>query len=278
MTKSVIGHTAGILALAAAVNSPGVSAGAGQRAADQEWCANERFGGDRAGVCEVRQFEVPATGGTLSVRATNGGISVEGESRGNVHILAKVVATASSEARARQIADAVRLNPTSDEVHAEGPRNLQNGDGWTVSYRLSVPTMQNLSIRTTNGGIAIRGVESSIAFETTNGGVTLARLAGDVKGRTTNGGVSVELEGATWVGDGLDVETTNGGVRIAVPEQYSARLDASTSNGGFQIDHPGAVRSQQQERRPRNLSVQLGSGGPPIRVRTTNGGVRLVRK
>ena len=77
---------------------------------NDDWCSQDRWGRDRAGVCQVREFTVAATAGTLEVAGTNGGITVEGESRGDVRILAKVVATAETEQRARMIADAVHLN------------------------------------------------------------------------------------------------------------------------------------------------------------------------
>jgi hypothetical protein len=99
-------------------------------------------------------------------------------------------------------------------------------------------------------------------------------MGGDVRGQTTNGGIDVDLDGPSWNGEGLDVETSNGGIKIAIPEHYSARLEASTDNGGLNIDYPGAPR----DRRDRDVSVQLGSGGAPIRMRTNNGGVRVTRK
>jgi hypothetical protein len=247
---------------------------AGQRQGSDDWCGNENWRGDRQGVCEVREFTVAATAGPLTVQGTNGGIQVDGESRGDVHIAAKVVATASTEARARQIAAAVVLNPTADHVEAEGPRDLQDREGWSVSYRLTVPRVLDLNLRTTNGGISIRDVESKVQFATTNGGVKLVSVSGDVRGRTTNGGVDVQLDGAAWNGEGLDVETSNGGVRLTVPETYSAQLEVHTRNGGMNVDVPGAV----QDRRARDVSVQLGSGGAPIKLRTTNGGVKVSRK
>jgi hypothetical protein len=261
----------------ALVCASGILAGAGparlhaQQTTD-DWCREERGNRDRANVCEVRQFTVAATAGTLAVAGTNGGISVEGESRGDVHILAKVTATAETQQRAKAIADSVQLTPTLDRVEAEGPRT-QNGEGWSVSYRLSVPRALNLSIKTTNGGIVIRDVESKVDFRTTNGGVKLSGLSGDVHGQTTNGGVDIDLEGSAWIGDGLDVQTTNGGVKIAVPDNYSAQLEASTNNGGFHSDFGGIARSQD-----RDLNLRLGGGGAPIKVRTSNGGVRVTKK
>jgi hypothetical protein len=244
-----------------------------QNAAD-DWCREERGRRDRAQVCEVRQFTVAATAGVLTVQGTNGGINVEGQARGDVEILAKVTANADTQARAREIVRAISLNPTLERVEAEGPRGMEDGEGWSVSYRLAVPRALNVALRTTNGGITIQDLESSVEFNTTNGGVKLMRVDGRVRGQTTNGGVDVELDGPSWQGEGLDVQTTNGGVRLVVPENYSAQLEARTSNGGVSIDVPGTVN----ERSRRGAVVQLGTGGAPIRVRTSNGGVKVMRR
>jgi DUF4097 and DUF4098 domain-containing protein YvlB len=84
----------------------------------------------------------------------------------------------------------------------------------------------------------------------------------------------VDLDGATWTGAGLDVETSNGGVRLRIPEQYSARLEVGTVNGGFNIDFPVMV----QGRLDREITANIGAGGPLIRVRTSNGGVKVMKK
>jgi hypothetical protein len=261
---------AGALILTALLLAP-VGAAAQQRGGDDDWCRNEQSGDDRGRACVVREFTVPATAGTLAVAGTNGGISVEGEARGDVRILARISANAETDTRAGELVAAVQLNPTLDQVEATGPQT-RNREGWSVSYRLYVPRALNMNLRTTNGGISIRDVDSKVDFRTTNGGVKLVAVNGDVKGQTTNGGVDIELDGSFWSGEGLDVETTNGGVKLTVPGHYSARLEASTDNGGINID------GVNQSRRSRDITTQLGSGGAPIRVRTTNGGVRLTRK
>ena len=121
--------------------------------------------------------------------------------------------------------------------------------------------------------ITIRGVHAAVRFATTNGGVQLDGLGGAVQGRTQNGGVRVRLSGSQWDGQGLDVETTNGGVTLEVPEGYSAQLETSTVNGGVRSELPLAVAPG--DRLNRQVSATLGSGGPPVRVRTRNGGVRI---
>ena len=108
-----------------------------------------------------------------------------------------------------------------------------------------------------------------------NGGLSVESAAGDIQARTQNGGVSVRLDGRRWDGRGLDVETRNGGVTVDVPDGYSAELETGTVNGGLRIDFPITLRSGLVGRR---VSTTLGSGGAPIRVLTTNGGVMIRRR
>jgi DUF4097 and DUF4098 domain-containing protein YvlB len=104
--------------------------------------------------------------------------------------------------------------------------------------------------------------------------VKIADAGGSMHGRTTNGGVQVALSGSSWDGEGLDVTTTNGGVVLEVPSDFNAHLETGTVNGGVNMDFPVRV----QGRLGRDLSTDLGSGGPTIRAKTTNGGVTVRRR
>lgn len=227
--------------------------------------------GPNAHVCEVRQLTMPA-GGALSVDAgQNGSIRVTGESRRDVQVRATIHAWAYDEAEAERIASAV--NVRSDGVlRAEGP-DQRGRAGWSVNYEVLTPRDIDLDLETHNGSIAIARVRGELAFEARNGSIELDGVAGNVRGRTTNGGIEAELTGDTWQGTGLDLETTNGGVRLRIPENYSARLETGTVNGGIDIDFPVTV----QGRLGREFSTTLGGGGPLVRAETTNGQVRISR-
>jgi DUF4097 and DUF4098 domain-containing protein YvlB len=270
-----VAYTRGAAAAMAAVFVLGGHLAAQRRSAGGDWCADESWGDDRQGFCEVREYTVPASGGTMTVDASpNGGISVEGSSRGDIVVQARVVATATTEEEARAIASRVQVVATAVRVDADGPRTSGRRDSWSVSYRLAVPTKTPLSLKTTNGGITVDAVDSRVDLRTTNGGVKLSRMAGDVEGHTTNGGIDVDLDGTSWQGGGLDVETTNGGVRLAIPAQYNAHLETGTTNGNVRIDFPVTM----QGRIDRSFSTDLGSGGATLRVHTSNGGVRITKK
>jgi hypothetical protein len=224
-----------------------------------------------AHVCEVREMTVPA-GGILSVDAgPNGGVGVTGADRGDVLVRATVRAWAADEAAARALLGEIVVD-TGSVIRAAGP--TQRGrTGWSVSYEIAVPRATDLSLETLNGGISIANVRGNLDFDATNGGVRLEGLAGRVRGSTTNGGVEVTLTGDRWEGDMLDVQTTNGGVRLRIPESYSARLETRTVNGVTNVDFPVTV----QGRLGRELATTLGSGGALVRAETTNGGVRVSR-
>ena len=104
----------------------------------------------------------------------------------------------------------------------------------------------------------------------------LTDVGGDVRGETRNGGLTVTLNGNQWEGAGLDVQTSNGGVTLNIPEGYNAELTTRTVNGGFRSDYPMTIQGELSPRR--GISTTLGSGGPPVNVRTTNGGVRITRR
>lgn len=240
--------------------------------ADEGWCDDEWGGRDQDRYCMALEAEFDDPGRLSIDGGMNGGVRVEGWSRNVVEVRAKVWANARTMAQAEDIADEVRVRMDDGRLRADGP-DTGRGESWGVSWEVMVPHDSDLDIETHNGGIGVEDVTGRIEFHALNGGVRLTGVAGDVVGQTTNGGRHVELAGDNWDGEGLDVETTNGGVTLLVPANYSARLETGTVNGGIDIDFPVTV----QGRVGRRLSTTLGEGGPTVRAVTTNGGVRVRR-
>jgi DUF4097 and DUF4098 domain-containing protein YvlB len=237
-------------------------------------CDDQWSDGNKAQHCEIRETTIPAAAGALSVDGQkNGGISIKGADRADILVRARVQTRGDTDADAQAIATQIRVETAGQRISASGPE-MASDRNWSVSYEILVPRQSDLSLTAHNGGISVADVRGKISFSTMNGGVSLARLAGSVHGQTTNGGVTVDLEGGTWDGDALDVSTTNGGVRLQMPDNYSAHLETGTTNGGMNIGFPVTV----QGKITKQLSLDLGSGGPLVRVTTVNGGVSIGRK
>jgi TolA-binding protein len=262
--------------LSSSYNRSAERAGAeAQVGSDADPCRDNNSGDrDNERHCEVRESMMPA--GPLTVDAgQNGGISVEGWDRNEIRVRAIVQTSAREAVDARNLAGQVQVQAGGGRVYSTGPEN-QRRQSWSVSYRINVPRKNDLDLRANNGGITLVGVNGNVRFDTTNGGVRLTDVGGRVNGETRNGGLNVTLSGSRWDGEGLDVETSNGGVNLMIPDGYNAELETRTVNGGLRIDFPITVQGELTGNR--GLSTTLGSGGPLVRVRTTNGGVTIRRR
>ncbi len=237
---------------------------------NNNWYSN---GNRLVSTCEIREQTLAPNGGTITIDGKqNGGISVKGWDQGQILIRAQVQAGAPNAGEAEQLSRQIRIDTSGNKIYAVGPDNQKNYH-WSVSYEVFVPRRSDLSLETHNGGISISEVNGRISFNALNGGVGLKKVGGSVHGSTTNGGLVVELAGDRWDGETLDVRTTNGGVQLSVPENYSAHLQTGTVNGNISVDFPVTV----QGKITRELSLNLGSGGATVKAMTTNGGVRVKR-
>ncbi len=246
----------------------------------KSFCSNNSWSGDdKVSASDLREISVAASSSIAVDAGKNGGVSVKGEDRSDVLVMACVQAWGTTDETARAAASAIRIN-TGGTIKAESSGEDKN---WSVSYQLLVPRSTNLNLKAHNGGISISGVDGSSEFETVNGGINISNVSGSVKGRTTNGGINVSLSGTSWRGSGLDVITTNGGVNISMPENYAANVETGTVNGGFKSDIPSLnvteenIKGDEWSSRSRAKRIQtaFNGGGAPIKVITTNGGVKI---
>jgi hypothetical protein len=247
---------------------------------DATWLDNCRSGNwnggdDRGHACEVRAVPVRLSGRAVEIDGRqNGSIRVRGWDGDSVRVTARLQANANSDGDARKLLEEVRIVADGRSVRAEGPSSSRSREGWSASYVVWVPRRFDLSLEATNGALGVDGVSGRLDLRTTNGSVALVDVGGDVRARTQNGSLNVQLAGKGWEGTGLDAETQNGSVRVAVPEGFAAQLETGTVNGSIHTDFPVTV----QGRISRRLSLPLNGGGKTIRALTTNGTVRISRR
>ena len=238
---------------------------------DAEWlehCRSRDNYGNRwdGHACEVRAVHVGRGVRSLSIDgASLGGVSVTGWDRDSVHVSARMQSYASSQAEAERSLRGVRIATEGGTIRAAGPGGENDQQRWSVSYDVYVPRRMDLDLRAHNGGLRVEGVTGRMSLDAHNGGIALRGTGGDVRARAENGGLSVQLTGTRWEGAGLDAETQNGGVRLVIPERYSARLETGPENGGIRTDFPITVSGRISS----HFSRTLGSGGAPGRAKTT---------
>jgi DUF4097 and DUF4098 domain-containing protein YvlB len=268
------------VALVAAVAVAAVLGAAGTAGAQSDRAQNfldncRRNRGDNEQFCETRDLIMPS-GKSLTVDGRqNGGVTVHGWDQNQAKVVAMVQTQAGTAAEAALIAKQIVIAAGNGDLRANGPSlDGNNRESWSVSYEIWTPRHTDLALSASNGGISVDGLDARLELETVNGGLHIADVAGDVHGTTVNGGVTADLTGDRWRGTGLDLRTSNGGVRLNIPANYSAQLETGTVNGHLDVGFPVTVQGSIGRR----FTTQLGGGGPMIRATTTKGGVSVRRQ
>lgn len=219
---------------------------------------------------EFNQSYPLQSGGTLELQNVNGTVDVQGWDRDVVEVHA-VKTAKQKESDLERVTIEVDARPDAVSIATHYPQN--EGVEVAVDYTIHVPHGARVNhIGTVNGTLRIAGVDTVEDLHTVNGNIEVFEAGGSVHAHTTNGNVHLEL---ARLPDkiGAFAETTNGSLVLAVPADMQADLEARCLNGNFSSELPVTMESNQ---RPREMHGKLGHGGPPIHLRTVNGGIRVV--
>jgi hypothetical protein len=209
-------------------------------------------------------------GGSFELQNVNGAVEVQGWDRNEVEVRAVKTAKHKESDIDRVSIDVVaRANAVS--VATRYPQD--EGVEVAVEYSVHVPYTAHIEhVATVNGTLRVAGVPDTGDLHTVNGDIDVFEASGNVHAHTTNGNVHLELA-SFQSGPGASAETTNGSVLLAVPASIGANLEARCLNGNFLSELPLQI---EESLRPRETHGKLGKGGAPIRLRTVNGGIRVV--
>lgn len=171
-------------------------------------------------------------------------------------------------------ADSVKIKTKYPENQNYGGRNREDSAA-SVEYTLTVPRRANLDgIELVNGSLDVDGVQGDVNASLVNGNVAAAGLGGEVKLSTVNGAIGANvgsLDGAKSV----TLNSVNGRIVLIVPAGASADVKASTLHGAITNDFGLTVEDGQYV--GHNLSGQIGSGGPRVRLNNVNGSIAIKR-
>jgi beta-lactamase regulating signal transducer with metallopeptidase domain len=221
----------------------------------------------RIAYCEVRTVDV--AGLTNRVSFDGGyldGVIFKTSASHGASARALVRGQAVSEEEARTVAQGVHLIASNGTVHSDGP-GRRNSVLWSVLYEITLPPASTVQAKVENGQISLDGFTGVADLDAVNGPIEVFGSSGNIHGRTRNGPLMVGLAGKQWDGEGLDLESKNGPIYLAIPESYSAHLITGTVNGPLRVDYPMQLKRISK----RNIEADIGGGGTTIRVTTENG-------
>lgn len=147
--------------------------------------------------------------------------------------------------------------------------NLKDTDV-EVDFEVRVPAGVDFVGTTVNGDVFASDLPADAEVSSVNGDVEVS-AAGLARGSTVNGSITAAVGKAAWTGS-LRFSTVNGGIRITLPPDIDAEVDASTVNGSIDSDFPITVQGRM---RPREFHGTIGKGGRRLELNTVNGSIEL---
>ena len=174
------------------------------------------------------------------------------------------------------------------QVPRQADLDIRTGDG-SVGVQ---PVSGRLRIFTGDGSITADGLQGEIRLHTGDGSIRANGLEGrleadtgdgsmDVRGRfdvldlrTGDGSIEAQVEPGSKVAGAWSFRSGDGGITLRLPDDLSADLDAHTGDGHIVLDLPVTVAGTISTSSVRG---KLGAGGPPLRVQTGDGSIRLQR-
>lgn len=176
--------------------------------------------------------------------------------------------------RIEDVRGAMRLETTNGSItfrRVEGPAEARTSNGSITADQL----LGAARLRTSNGAVRLDRVDGELEAVTSNSSVT-ARVVRAPRGaplRLESSNGSIELTVEEFQENPVRVATSNGAITVRLPASVQARLKAETSNGGIHSDFEILTRFAGKA----HVEGDLGGGGAPIHLTTTNGSIRLLK-
>ena len=256
---------------------------------------------------ETIQIDAPV-GGTFRVHNSNGRTRITGEDRSDIEVMSLKTARAESEEAAAELLEEIRLvfqeTPDGVDLDVEVPRRWNRRGCANLCIRL--PRSMVVAVAAANGRVEVSGIRGTVKARSTNGSVCVSDVVGDVEvatsnakvscsctcgrllARSSNGKIEIDrhrgsIDASTSNGliragleelgkTGVQLATSNGRIVLDLPEETDADVDIRVDNGVIRNDRP--LRKTTRETGGRVVG-RLGSGGPSIKLRTSNGSISL---
>jgi hypothetical protein len=207
--------------------------------------------------------------GRFSLQNTNGSVRVATWDEPRVRI--EAVKSAASDRALREIEVAIEGEGDRVDVRSRMPHGPWFGRGGKVEYTITVPRGASVSVKNVNGRIEIQDVGGAVRAENVNGSLDATDLRGPVEASTVNGSVEVRMARIDAASRNR-ISTTNGSVRVILPGNAAADVEAQTVNGAVHCDFD--LDGQKSRRR---LEGRIGGGGAHFALHTVNGSANIDR-
>jgi DUF4097 and DUF4098 domain-containing protein YvlB len=157
---------------------------------------------------------------------------------------------------------------------------------------MKAPREGSFDIRTRDGSIDAAGVRGDVRLSSGDGHIEADQLEGALHAKSGDGHMRIRgrfEELSLETGDGrIDAEashgsriatvwtlhTGDGSVKLRLPDDFAADLEAHTGDGRVRVDFPVTISGTISKS---DVRGKLNGGGPPLRIHTGDGSILVER-
>ena len=141
----------------------------------------------------------------------------------------------------------------------------------SVEYHIIVPRSANLeNIKLINGALSINGVAGPVKASSVNGSIHAEHIGGQANLSTVNGPLEVAFN-QILAAHPIALSSVNGPIRLSIPSDANAVLEARNLSGGIETEFGRAWRESTGQR----LRTTVNRGGAQIQLHNVNGGISI---
>jgi len=143
----------------------------------------------------------------------------------------------------------------------------------TVDGDLEVRScLGEISAHTVDGDLRLEDVGGTIDARTTDGDLQLDGALQAVQVKTTDGDLVVRVQPGSKMDREWSVESTDGDIRLTLPDDFAANLEIRANDGEITTQFPVTVQRLSEGR----FSGELNGGGHQLHIQSSDGDIRLV--
>lgn len=221
---------------------------------------------------EFHQTYPLSANGRIELENINGPVHIKVWDRNEVKI------DAIKRAGSKQDLDEVQIKIQSEKdslsIRTEYPRH---NNAWTrnnpgsVDYMMTVPRHARLDeIKLVNGDLEIEGVAGDVRASCVNGRLVASGMTGRTELSTVNGRLEATLD---RLAAPVEVSSVNAEVRLTLPSDAKAEIEASTVSGSISNDF--GIHVAKHSWVGHQLNGELGGGGTRVRISNVNGRIDI---
>ena len=235
-------------------------------------------------------------GGTVTlIAAPRGSVTVEGWSRNEVEVTAKIELQAPTEADLDQLAKvntfvfdedlnhiSILTTGTHDRAFMKRsaknfPKKLLNLP-WKIDFRVRVPINTDLEVNAGHGEVKLSGVEGALRLSATESDTMLTLTGGTVSGTVTAGSITFAIPARSWRGAGADIRIASGIINVDLQPGFSGDIDADVLRTGKIVNtYDGLASREKPGLTERTVRARAGAGGAYFKFTVGDGTVNIRR-